>query len=206
MTPREMPPGFETAHEEWLLQGGKKFRDGHRFLPTATFYETRYWKLVRESVLISRNFVCCRCGGKANQVHHKNYNHKGEDHFYPENLVAICRGCHGLAEYARRAEALVSRIERRISLCEGFLEGRYAEQNPAHVYARLLEYQGQLAELQNRFTAQAPYDNSSKTKTEIDNYLKERRRECENYEDRAKIITSNWKGDENEKAKNCYRC
>jgi hypothetical protein len=102
ITPK-VPIGFEAAHEEWLSRGGKAV------LKCKNFYESQYWKLVRQTVLASKSFLCCRCGGEANQVHHLHYEHAGEEHFYPENLVAVCRSCHGLVEYARKTESLASR-------------------------------------------------------------------------------------------------
>jgi len=197
------PSGFEAAHEEWLSLGGEKFRDIYRFHATADFYESRYWELVREEILAIRNFRCCRCGGEAYQVHHLNYNHVGEDHFYPESLVAICRPCHGLVEYARQAESLVSRIQRRISLCNDFLEDRRGclDQNATHIYARLLEYQDQLAELQRLFSDNIHYNNTqNRTRPEVQAIVIKFQQKREAYEQRAKFVISKWSGDEKEKA------
>lgn len=156
-----VPTGFEAAHAEWLRIGGPAFREVHRFGPLPDFYRSQYWKLVKEALLASREFKCCRCTGDANQVHHLNYGCVGEDHLHPETLAAICRPCHGLVEYARKAESLMSRIRRRISLCNGFLEDRRGclDQNAAHLYARLLEYQDELAELRELFATETYYSN-----------------------------------------------
>lgn len=190
MTTPRVPTGFEAAHEEWLSCGGKTG------LNYKKFYESQYWKLIRQAVLTSKGFQCCRCGGEASQVHHLNYKYSGEDHFYPENLVAVCRSCHGLVEYARKAEELIPRIERRISLCEGFLEDAPGclGQNAEHIYARLLEYQHQLAILQQYFAKEIRYSDSRK---EIEGAMFSR---GEKYEQQAKSIVSTWSGNEKEKA------
>src|SRR5665647_536935 len=159
MTTQQVPPGFETAHAEWLRIGGQTFRERHWCGAGSEFYRSQYWKLVKDAVLTSKGFKCCRCNGDANLVHHLNYDHIGEDYFHPETLAAVCRACHGLIEYARKAESLISRISTRISLCKGFLRDRYREQNPAHIYARLLDYQDKLAELRNLFASKIYYRN-----------------------------------------------
>ncbi|MGO9476516.1 MAG: hypothetical protein ACLP7I_01080 [Limisphaerales bacterium] len=155
----KIKPEFEAAHAEWLKIGGETFRDCHRPSVRPNFYRSHYWKLVKGAVLISVNFKCCRCNGHARQVHHLHYDFVGEDHFHPESLVAICRPCHGLVEHARNAEALISRISRRISLCKGFMEDRRGclDQNAVHVTARLLEYRDELAELRQLFETQTFY-------------------------------------------------
>jgi len=188
-----VPVGFEAAHKEWLSMGGKE-----SLWQVSNFYETGYWQLVRQAILASKDFVCCRCGGEANQVHHLNYDHVGEDHFYPKNLVTVCRLCHGMVEYARKAEALVSRIERRIRLCEGFLEGASGceSQNAAHVYTRLLEYQDELAVLMKFFSKGIRYSDCKKEITDI--WLTSRR--SGKYEEQAQIIVSKWNGNERGKA------
>lgn len=158
MTTPKVPVGFEAAHDEGLLCGGKEICKCKKFC------KSQYWKLVRQAVLNSKNALCCRCGGEASQVHHLNYDHLGEDHFYPEHLAAVCRACHGMVEYARHVEELISRIERRISLCEDFLEDDRGcrSQNSAHVYARLLEYQDELAVLGRFFSKRVRYSDCRK--------------------------------------------
>ena len=207
-----VPAGFEVAHEEWLSKGGKDFFKEYFF--SSAFYETGYWQLVRQCVLVSKNFLCCRCGGEASQVHHLNYDHIGEDHFYPENLAVVCVPCHGLVEYARLTESLVSRIERRISLCEGFIEDTPGclSQSPAHVYERLLEYQAELNVLIKFFSSGVRYSDSRKS---VEKNLAMNRRENK-YEEQARIITAKWDGNEKKKAErllpmleaelaNCYK-
>jgi hypothetical protein len=203
MTTKQLP-GFEAAHAEWLRIGGPAFREVHRFGPRPDFYRSQYWKLVKEALLAAKEFKCCRCTGNANQVHHLNYDYVGEDHLHPETLVAICRPCHGLVEYARKAESLMSRISRRISLCNGFLEDHRGclDQNAAHVYARLLEYQDELAELRIKFTTETYYSNPRiKSRVEAEAVVARFRQERRAYEEQALNVVSGWIGNEKEKAK-----
>jgi hypothetical protein len=197
-SPPPAPPGFEKAHQEWLRIGGH-----HLPGPNAAFYESQYWNLVRETVLTTRGFKCCRCGSQATQVHHLNYDFVGEDHFHPETLVAICRPCHGLVEYARRAESLVSRISRRISLCKGFVKDQasYKDQNPVHIYARLLEYQDELEEMRRLFRVNIHYINPRlKTKAECEAVSVRFKLRNQAYHEKAGAIVSHWEGTEIEKS------
>lgn len=198
-----VPIGFETVHAEWLRIGGPEFRNVHRFGPRPDFYKSQYWKLVKHAVLTSKGFKCCRCTGVADQVHHLNYDFVGEDHFHPQVLVAICGPCHGLVEYARNAESLISRISRRISLCRGFLEGSRGclDQDATHVYARLLEYRDELAELRRLFATETRYRNPRiKSEAEATAVIAGFRQARDAYQEQAASIVSAWEGTERERA------
>ena len=204
MTTKQVPPGFEPSHAEWLRIGGPIFRKDYRFGPRPDFYRSLYWKLVKEAVLTSRGFKCCRCNEDANQVHHLNYHFIGEDHLHPETLVAICRPCHGLVEYARKAESLISRISSRISLCNGFLNESHGcrYQNAAHVYARLLEYRDELADLRQLFLTKTHYSNPRiKSQAQSKSLLTRFRTERAAYEEQAQKLVCTWNGADKEKAK-----
>lgn len=203
MITKQVPTGFEAAHVEWLRIGGQTFRKLHQIGPRPDFYRSNYWKLVKQAVLASKAFKCCRCNGNANQVHHLNYDRVGEDHLYPETLVAICTPCHGLVEYARKAEALISRISRRISLCKGFLEDRRGclDQNATHVLARLLEYQDELAALQKLFANKTYYGNTRiKDDAAVEIVVARFEQKRLAYEGQAAHLVSTWHGNEKEKA------
>ena len=198
---QNVTPGFGAAHAEWLRAGGEAFREQHRFGPRPDFYRSQYWQLVKEAVLASRGRKCSRCESEAYQVHHLSYEWVGEDHPHPETLVAICRPCHGLVEYARKAESLISRISRRISLCKGFLEGRYPDQDAAHVCARLIEYRDELAELRSLFLANTYYTNPRiKSQAESRAVVARFREERRSYKQHAERMVSSWSGSEQEKA------
>jgi hypothetical protein len=187
MTP-QVPTGFEAAQAVWVRLGGVAFRKTYAVGPRSAFYQSEYWKTVKHEFLVSRDFKCCRCTGKATQVHHLNYDHLGEDHLHPDSLVAICRPCHGLVEYARNAGSLMSRIRRRISLGNGFIEGGYPDQNPTHLFARLLEYKEVLSDLKSRFSSRVFYEGSQLITSE--------KRKA--FEDRAEITVASWGGSERE--------
>jgi len=106
-----------------------------------------------------------------------------------------------LVEYARKAESLISRISRRISLCKGFLSDRYREQNAVHVCARLLEYQDELANLRNLFASKIHYRNPRiKSEAESEAVVDRFRQKRQAYEEKATSLVSVWSGSEKEKA------
>ena len=71
------------------------------------FYQSKAWQDCRESFLISRNFICERCGNIAKIVHHKAYiTPKNISDPYitlaHDNLEALCQNCHN-AEHRKAA-------------------------------------------------------------------------------------------------------
>lgn len=59
------------------------------------FLQSDYWQQVRKWVIERDSHTCQHCGAtKRLQVHHLTYEHHGEEHLYPEDLVTLCRGCH----------------------------------------------------------------------------------------------------------------
>ena len=199
----QVPIGFELAHAEWLAIGGSKFQEECWESGNYAYYRTRYWALVRQAVGARDSATCFRCQGSAGHVHHLTYDFIGIDHLHPEALISVCAPCHQLVEYARVAESLVSRIHRRISLCRGFLEGRgnCREQNAAHVYARLLEYQDELVGLQTLFATGTPYKNPRMRRGAKANAgISHDAVELDVYEERAASLVSAWQGSEGEKA------
>jgi hypothetical protein len=202
-----VPVGFDLAHEEWLASGGKEFHEKCYSDIQLNLYRTRYWALVRQAVLARDSATCFRCQGNAGYVHHLSYDFFGEDHLHPDSLVSVCGPCHQMVEYARLAESLISRIYRRISLCEGFLEGSVGclDQNPAHVYARLLEYQDELAELQTQFAAGTPYTSRRmKSDAEVSAAVSRIQIKSQEYEERAASLASALEGSEKEKAERLH--
>jgi len=203
-----VPPGFEAAHEEWLSQraGGFNRRVGYG---DAAFYDTRYWTLVRKAILERDGFKCFRCSEVATQVHHLHYNFKREDHLHPEALVSICRPCHGLVEYARNAEDLVSRIRCRIKCCQGFVDGRsgYEDQNPVKVYSRLIEYRESLSELRGLYESKTAYRSAPVVESKEEKAFRAQGRvvlslsnESLERNARATLLINAWNGSEREKA------
>lgn len=63
------------------------------------FYKSSAWQKTRYAYLVSQNFICERCGGRATMVHHRK--HLTEQSIGdPEmtvgvgNLEALCEACH----------------------------------------------------------------------------------------------------------------
>jgi hypothetical protein len=162
-----VPVGFEAAHAEWLRRGGEMFQSQHFGRPGPEYYETEYWRLVRSAALQRDSHTCIRCRKPANQVHHLHYDFIGADHLHPETLKSICRPCHGLVEYARKADSLSRKIGRRIVAAEHFMADplKYEQDGPTKTYARLLEYRDELARLKDRFTSEVRYSNPLKCHT-----------------------------------------
>jgi hypothetical protein len=163
----EVPSGYEAAHSEWLCQGAKAFHTRFQQSANDAFYRTHYWRLVRQATLQRDGYTCYRCGEQATQVHHLHYWFKWEDHLHPETLVSVCYMCHGVIEYAREAETLAPRIDRRISVCRRFADGSPCSEggSPVKAFSRLLEYREKFAEIKRLYETGAHY-NSNRVEAE----------------------------------------
>ena len=53
-------------------------------------------KKVRKEVLVEANSLCFFCGGKANEIHHKDLS---KDNHSKDNLVACCHKCNQLPKH-----------------------------------------------------------------------------------------------------------
>ena len=75
----------------WTADDGERLRT----MPYANFLQTHYWKVIRRYILHTQHgcAVCARQNIPIH-VHHKTYMHHGEEHIYPEDLVALCATCH----------------------------------------------------------------------------------------------------------------
>jgi len=197
----QVPIGFELAHQEWLAKGAGKFHEECFSVGYFAYYRTRYWALVRQAIFARDSATCVRCQGSAAHVHHLGYDFLGIDHLHPETLVSVCGPCHQLVEYARRAESLISKISRRIIRAKRFIENRSNcfEQSAAYDYARLLEYQDELAELQALFATGTPYTNCRTNADMEGSDDKSLRSESHVYDARAVSVISGWQGSEEEK-------
>ncbi len=63
------------------------------------FYNSRKWKLSQQYKLATVNFRCEKCGGIAEEVHHKIPITLKNVHDYnitlnQDNLIALCKECH----------------------------------------------------------------------------------------------------------------
>ena len=64
-----------------------------------SFYNSKAWEQVRQSVLMRDCFLCTKCGRPAEEVHHKK--HLTPDNIDDpsvslnmDNLMSLCRECH----------------------------------------------------------------------------------------------------------------
>jgi 5-methylcytosine-specific restriction endonuclease McrA len=81
-----------------------------RGLPYERFLQTRYWYAIRLKVRSDRKDRCEICKEKClePQVHHRTYEHRGEEYSRLEDLRLLCDRCHSTVhETAREAAILV---------------------------------------------------------------------------------------------------
>ena len=81
-----------------------------------SFYNSKEWKMVRESALRRDNYLCVVCGKPADEVHH--IKHLSPDNIYDpsvslnlENLQSLCRDCHFEAHRGEHASGRAAREE-----------------------------------------------------------------------------------------------
>ena len=64
-------------------------------LPYVEFLKSDYWLIVRRAVIRRHNGKCGVCLSSDHlHVHHKSYDHHGEEHEHLEDLIPLCRSCH----------------------------------------------------------------------------------------------------------------
>ena len=70
------------------------------------FYHSRAWKRLSKAFLMSRNYICERCGKPAEIAHHKKYL-TAENvldpavSLNPDNLEALCMECHNMEHFGQ---------------------------------------------------------------------------------------------------------
>lgn len=70
------------------------------------FYHSRAWKRLSRAFLLSRNYICERCGKPAEIAHHRKYltaaNVLDPDvSLNPANLEALCMECHNAEHFGQ---------------------------------------------------------------------------------------------------------
>ena len=70
------------------------------------FYHSRAWKRLSRAFLLSRNYICERCGKPAEVAHHRKYltaaNVLDPDvSLNPANLEALCMDCHNAEHFGQ---------------------------------------------------------------------------------------------------------
>jgi len=85
------------AKRFWTMVRRVSVQDTERLrqLSYRLFLDTLYWDIIRKYILHKRGYRCelCSENGKLN-VHHKSYDHRGEEHNYLEDLIVLCHPCH----------------------------------------------------------------------------------------------------------------
>ena len=76
-----------------------------------TFYKSKAWQECREFILMRDAYLCTRCGGPAEEVHHKerltpNNISDARVSLNPENLISLCRACHFEEHKADKARGI----------------------------------------------------------------------------------------------------
>ena len=70
------------------------------------FYHSTAWKKLSRAFLLTKNYLCERCGKPAEIAHHRRYL-TAENLFdptislNPDNLEALCRDCHNTEHFGR---------------------------------------------------------------------------------------------------------
>jgi hypothetical protein len=59
------------------------------------FLKTSYWDIIRKYKLYKSKFKCSLCDKDGMlHVHHKTYEHHGEEHNNLDDLIVLCKACH----------------------------------------------------------------------------------------------------------------
>ena len=65
----------------------------------AEHLESQYWKMIRTYLLKAHRYTCALClvqhGPQTLSIHHMSYAHVGAEHEHLEELLVVCRSCHG---------------------------------------------------------------------------------------------------------------
>lgn len=66
-----------------------------RALPYREYLLTEHWKSVRTEALRKAKFRCQLCNASGElHVHHRSYEHLGEEQDYMHDVIVLCRACH----------------------------------------------------------------------------------------------------------------
>ena len=71
----------------------------------AAFYHSPQWRKLSRTFLLSRNYICQRCGAPAEIAHHKQHLTAAnvsnpEISLNPNNLEALCLACHNAEHFS----------------------------------------------------------------------------------------------------------
>ncbi len=83
--------GLKIVLDQWVFD---KQRAGRRTYYRDTYLSSDDWKRKRSLVLKRDRYRCVFCGGRATQVHHKQYARRNIGREAIEWLVSVCTSCH----------------------------------------------------------------------------------------------------------------
>jgi hypothetical protein len=113
---------FEGGHERVAAE--LKVAFSHLGPTYRDYLNSPLWKrVIRPRVLKRDNYLCRRCGGTANRVHHKSYAPEVLAGNCDEELASICEGCHDFIHFddsgKPRSEAETARLlaEPKTDIC-----------------------------------------------------------------------------------------
>ena len=68
--------------------------------------KSKQWKLIRAHMLRMAHGQCQKCGkwGGRREVHHKTYEHLGDEMSHLGDLIVLCPDCHAFEDKIRAAE------------------------------------------------------------------------------------------------------
>lgn len=74
----------------------EEFYQSVKALKYEDFLRTDYWGTVRDYVVDCYGGRCGECrSARAAEVHHRSYCHHGKEHLHLEDLLPVCKSCHG---------------------------------------------------------------------------------------------------------------
>ena len=70
------------------------------------FYSTKAWRKLSRAFLLSKSYICERCGAPAEIAHHKHYVtaanvHDPDISLNPARLEALCLNCHNTEHFSK---------------------------------------------------------------------------------------------------------
>ena len=83
--------GLKIVVDKWAFDKGREKR---RTYYRDTYLNSDDWKRKRALVLRRDSYRCVHCGGRATQVHHKQYARRNIGKEPIEWLVSLCKSCH----------------------------------------------------------------------------------------------------------------
>ena len=87
---------WEEHLEEYCKRTGREKEKASNSELYFDFIKSKYWGEVRKKVLIRDKRKCTKCGAKRFlHIHHKSYRNHYNEHEHLEDLITLCRECHG---------------------------------------------------------------------------------------------------------------